>query len=298
MTRPDDGIEGVLDAGPTLTPTALSTGATLAAARADAGLVLADIAKDTRVPLRHLQAIENDAHDALPALPYAIGFVKSFARAVGLDAETLAAQFRRETTKVPHVPQMVTLEPVDERRLPSRGLVMASVAAVLLIIGALAAWGSGLFDPAPAVQTVTPGPQPVDTAPSVADSTSPAAPANGLTVPPADTAAAPGNSPVAPPAVAGGAVVLTAKEDVWIKIYSRATKTSAKIGILKSGEAFNVPNDPPGLLLWTGKAGALAITVGGKPVAALGGPVETVRDVSLAPADLLARAAPPAGASR
>jgi hypothetical protein len=104
----------------------------------------------------------------------------------------------------------------------------------------------------------------------------------------------PGAIPAAPvAAIAAGPVVLTATEDVWIKIYDRATRTSAKIGILKAGETFAVPNDPPGLLLWTGKAGALAVTVNGKPIPPLGGPVETVRDVSLAAADLLARAAPP-----
>ena len=47
----------------------------------------------------------------------------------------------------------------------------------------------------------------------------------------------------------------------------------------------------PGLLLWTGKAGVLKVIVGGRAIPPLGKPVETVRDVSLAPADLLARIA-------
>ena len=89
-------------------------------------------------------------------------------------------------------------------------------------------------------------------------------------------------------------MVLTAIEDVWIKVYDRATKASAKIGILKTGESFAVPADTPGLLLWTGKAGALKVSVGGRELPPLGGPVETVRDVSLAGIDLLARAAPSA----
>jgi uncharacterized Zn-binding protein involved in type VI secretion len=91
--------------------------------------------------------------------------------------------------------------------------------------------------------------------------------------------------------VAGGPVVLTANEDVWIKIYNRTTRTSAKIGILKAGERFVVPLDPPGLQLWTGKAGALTVTVNGKPIPPLGGPVQTIRDVSLSANDLLARTA-------
>ncbi|MFZ4688544.1 MAG: DUF4115 domain-containing protein [Polymorphobacter sp.] len=105
-------------------------------------------------------------------------------------------------------------------------------------------------------------------------------------VEPAATSAAPTTDALPP---AGGAVVLTAREDVWVKIYDGTTKVNAKIGILKTGEQYQVPSDPPGLLLWTGKAGALDITVGGTAIKPLGGPVETVRDVSLAAADLVAR---------
>jgi hypothetical protein len=105
---------------------------------------------------------------------------------------------------------------------------------------------------------------------------------------------APG-APVAAP-VAVGAVAITPTEDVWVKIYDRS-RTVVKSGIIKAGETFPVPADPPGLLLWTGKAGVLGITVGGKPIPPLGGPAQTIKDVSLAPADLVARAATAAPAT-
>lgn len=265
------------------------TGAMLLAGRTAAGLELTDIARETRVPLRHLKALETDRHDELPALPYAIGFVKAYARAVGLDPETIASQFRSETTKSAHVPTPMTLEPLDERRLPSRSLVIGSFALVAAIIAGLSAWGSGVFDPAPPAPAVT---------------TTTEATAEPVAVPAADPALATTAPLAAAPvgatgAVATGPVVITAREDVWVKIYNKATNTSAKIGILKAGESFAVPIDPPGMLLWTGKAGALDITVGGRPIPPLGGPVETVRDVSLAAADLVARpaAGPPSGAA-
>ena len=68
-------------------PGARRTGAILAAAREAAGIDLIDLARDTRIPLRHLKSIEADSHATLPALPYSIGFVKTFAKAVGLDPE-------------------------------------------------------------------------------------------------------------------------------------------------------------------------------------------------------------------
>ncbi len=266
------------------------TGAMLAAARTAAGLELTDVARETRVPLRHLKALEADRHEDLPALPYAIGFVKSFARMVGLDPETVATQFRSETSKVPHVPVALSLEPLDERRLPSRSLVVASIAIVVAIIAGLSAWGSGMFDPAPpAAPLVATAPEsvmPDTTTPDAAAQTVPGAAATDPAVTPA-VASLPG-------ATAAGPVVLTAKEEVWVKIYDKATKTSAKIGVLQPGESYTVPASPPGLMLWTGKAGALTVTVAGKALPPLGGPVDTVRDVSLAAADLIARSQPAA----
>ena len=114
-------------------------GAKLAAARTAAKLDLADIARDTRVPLRHLRAIEADAHESLPALPYTIGFVKTLARAVGVDPEAAAAQFRAETSKTAHVPAAIALEPLGERRLPPRELVMFSIVAVVALLGGIIA---------------------------------------------------------------------------------------------------------------------------------------------------------------
>lgn len=266
------------------------TGAILSAARIAAGMELADVARETRVPIRHLRALEADRHDDLPALPYAIGFVKSYARAVGLDAETTASQFRSETSKSPHVPTPITLEPLDERRLPSRGLWMGSLVAIIAIIAGLSAWGAGAFDPPPPVApemtaAATAGVAGPDAAESEAsgDAGVPAA----VSVAPAGTAAA-----------ATGPVVLTASRDVWVKISDKASGDTLKVGILKAGESFAVPVDRPGLMLWTGMAGALSVSVGGQALPPLGGPVETIRNVSLLPADLLARSAPVARDAR
>ena len=265
-------------------PGAQRTGALLAAARQAAGIDLIDLARESRVPIRHLKAIEADSHASLPALPYTIGFVKTFAKAVGLDPEALAAQFRAETSKTAAVPTAPSLEPLDERRVPSRSIVIASIAAIALIIAGLSAWGAGAFDPVPQA-----APSAIASAAEDVPEAVPEAVAGNVGVAPAATAGA-AAAPLA--GITGGPVVLTANEDVWIKVYDQATRTSAKIGILKTGESFAVPADPPGMLLWTGKAGALTVSVGGKALPPLGGPVETVRDVSLAAADLLARAAP------
>ncbi len=284
-----------------------SVGAMLAAARAARGLDLADVARETRVPVRHLAAIEADQHDGLPALPYAIGFVKAFARVVGVDAEAAGARFRAETDKTAHVPVAPAMTPIDERRLPPRGLVVASLAAVLAVVAGVVAWSAGAFDPAPPAEpvttanraaTATPSPAatvatPAAATPAPAEASpatvAAAAPATATPAVPTATAAAAG---AAPATAATGAVVITATNDAWIRITAfdpAAGKVVAvKTGVLAKGERYVAP-PTPGLRLWTGRAGALAITVDGVAVRPLGGPVETVKNVSLDAADLRAR---------
>lgn len=265
-------------------------GARLGAARIAAGVELIDIARDTRVPVRHLRAIEADTHDELPALPYSIGFVKSFARAVGVDADEAASQFRAETSKTAHVPAFVSLEPLDERRLPSRTLVAVSVALLLLVVGGLTAYGAGWFGgtpdavvtqaPAEQVATTTAEPQALAVQPGI-DGTPVVDPATP------SVAAAP------LPGVAAGVVSMVAINDAWVRITAISPDTgevvSVRTGLLAKGERFDLPATPPGQRLWTGRAGALRISVGGRTVPSLGGPAETVKNVSLDPGDLAAR---------
>ena len=71
-------------------------GARLNQARLMANLALQDIADRTKISLRFLSAIENDDFSALPGRVYIVGFTKAFARAVGLDEESMVAALREK----------------------------------------------------------------------------------------------------------------------------------------------------------------------------------------------------------
>lgn len=268
----------------------LSVGALLAEARAERGRDLADVARETRVPLRHLMAIEADDHDALPALPYALGFVKAFARAVGLDAEAIGARFRAETRLAPHVPTPSSLEPVDEARLPSRGLTFAALAALVVVLGGLGLYGAGVFDPEPArvADTAAAPPKASPSAPppaAAAQSPPSAAPPPGM-LPPPEVASLPAAvapavpAPVAPAAPASGTVVLTAREDVWLRIVDRSTGKRAFMGVLSAGQSWTVPAGGPHVMR-TGRAGVIEIRVAGRVLPPLGQRNQTLDGVVL-----------------
>ena len=61
-----------------------SVGEALAEARQRCAMSIEDVAAQTRVPVRYLTAIEAERFDLIPGLVYIKGFVKAFARAVGL----------------------------------------------------------------------------------------------------------------------------------------------------------------------------------------------------------------------
>lgn len=68
----------------------------LMSARLAAGIEVEEAAAATKIKPAHIEAIETGNTAALPATPYAVGFVKVYAAYLGLDADAIAAEFRRE----------------------------------------------------------------------------------------------------------------------------------------------------------------------------------------------------------
>src|SRR5579871_1817050 len=74
----------------------LDIGRALQAARESLGQSLDEVADTTKVRARHLAAIEDNALDQLPSRPFTIGYVRAYAKALGLDADATAARYRTE----------------------------------------------------------------------------------------------------------------------------------------------------------------------------------------------------------
>lgn len=142
----------------------------------------------------------------------------------------------------------------------------------------------------------TPAPEPVTEA-APAPAPAPAAPAAATPAPttPATspaTAPAPAAQPAAPApagiqsAALGAAIEIRAKGDSWVQIRGQGGRVVV-MRIFRSGDTFKVP-DEKGLTLMTGNAGAIEITVDGKPVPAIGPYGAVRREVALDPARLRA----------
>ncbi len=107
-----------------------TAGVFLANARRAAGLSHANVADATKIKTRHLEAIEACDGAALPALPYAVGFVKVYAGFLGLDAEAIGARFK--TDIAPPELQAIPVE-LPQAAGEGAGVRLVSMAAIVVI---------------------------------------------------------------------------------------------------------------------------------------------------------------------
>jgi transcriptional regulator with XRE-family HTH domain len=90
-----DLFGGELDRDMPLIP-AEAVGRALRSAREQLGLTLAEVAEQTRMAVRHLEAIEQARFDGFAAPVYALGFARNYARAVGLPLQWVSDCLRGE----------------------------------------------------------------------------------------------------------------------------------------------------------------------------------------------------------
>ncbi len=113
----------------------------LANARQAAGLGFEAISAGTKIKIEHLEAIEQTRPDRLPATPYAVGFVKVYARFLDLDAEAVAAQFKEDIGAAALAPVELTPAPASPQAAPEIGeeVRLASIFGILAIL-VFASW--------------------------------------------------------------------------------------------------------------------------------------------------------------
>ena len=256
---------------------ASGVGARLQAARTAAGLSLDEVAAQTRVPRRHLNAIENGEFGAIPAAPYAVGFVKSYARLVGLDPQEIGAAFRREMADAHDGrPRAAAFEPADPARIPPMWLVVSALVIAILVVGVYL--GMRSMGPAGA------GPEETATlAAGLDDAGATNAPS------PIDRPRAAQPAAAAPAAPVSNVVAVTGVEPVWVKLYDGAT--TLFMGTLAAGQRFEIPATAVDPMIWTGRPDMVRVTVGDRAIPPLGSPKRRIKDVSLKADALLARPA-------
>lgn len=249
-------------------------GAQLKAAREARGLSLEQVAAETRIPQRHLQTIEAGDFAALPARTYAIGFTRTYAKAVGLDDVAIADGVRAELDAQSYGPRHRPdgFEPGDPARVPSRALNWLMIVAVVLVLAGLFAFFRPYFSPAAELPSLIEQQEAEQAEQAAAQQRSAAAPAAT--------------------AAASGPVVFTALDEAWVRFYTPDGTLSEVL--MAPGDSYTLPANAVQPMLRTGRPDALQITVGGRPVPKLAEEEQVVSDVPISAQALLARGRPAA----
>ncbi len=289
-------------------PFAPRAGADLRAARERVGWTLQELAGALRIRQPYLEALEAGRLNELPGNAYALGFLRTYSSALGLDPNEIARRFKAEAATVNQKTELTFPVPVPERGVPAGAVVLLGV---LLAIGAYAGWyrlsGEGRLPAetntqvpvrlAPLVEQAVPPNTPLP-ATAVASSAT-AAPAStgpvpvqqaedappALAISPSSAAAAPVTPPPVLPAAPDQSdqsrILVRASADAWMQVRDRAGSVLLN-RILHAGETWQVPAKP-NLLLTTGNAGGTDLLVDGAPTSPLGGNGAVRRDLPLDP---------------
>lgn len=229
------------------TPTA-SPGILLSNERVKRGLSLQEVADQLKLSRKQLEAIENDEYDKLPGPAFARGFVRNYAKLLGLDAALLNAALdayvpmpmvnpRPAPVEAPSREPARPVEPTPEPRprqplnpLLIKGAIAVVVLVLLLMVSYRMVTQGGSVSPAPLPATLpSPASQaavstPLVEAPAPQAAVTPApvsapAPVTSAPIPEAKPAELP--TPATQAAVSdsgAGEVVLRAKEAAWVSL--------------------------------------------------------------------------------
>ncbi|HEX6623400.1 MAG TPA: helix-turn-helix domain-containing protein [Pyrinomonadaceae bacterium] len=228
-----------------------SLGQQLSRAREARGISLRDISEQTRITMRHLEAIESSDYKHLPGGIFNRSFIKAYARLIdfpeqrALDLYAREARERGETEEVATSPRRSHVYTGDVSRSPAMTALLTAIVLGLLVLIVYAGlhWYRRTGDDA--------------------NANAPAANANAATGAPAQPAAQ-----TQPPAAdeAGFRIQLKAKDrGFWLLTRADEAKEKGRILNLDKPEDLE-PQDRLYLRMDKASAGFLEVTVNGRPL--------------------------------
>lgn len=112
-------------------------GSSLRDARVRRGIELAQVAAETQIRTRYLQALEDERFELLPGSVYAKGFLRAYADYLGLESQLFVDEYnaRFSADDTPPAPAQLKLRP-----RPLRRYGIAAAVLLLPLAGALLAW--------------------------------------------------------------------------------------------------------------------------------------------------------------
>ena len=253
------------------------------------GITLEEIAESTKIGTRSLRALEDEDFGRLPGGIFNKGFVRSYARYLGIDEDQAIGDFTaayEKSRSEPLMPDAAPVEPPHRRDWPVRSLVMAGLLVVTL---GVAAWrlpsdlpaayaavkhrAGSWFERAEKPAASAPAAKPASQAPAAArgDAASGSQEKPAQPAPPA-TADDAGKTGAAPPenkpqARENFEVQIRARQDTWVSVSADGKVLLEGVMNASSERTLNARNQ---MIVKTGNAAGVEISHNGRPLPPLG----------------------------
>ncbi len=257
-------------------------GQKLKAAREGQGLSLSQIYERTKIPINHLQSIDNGLADELPEPVYVAGFIKRYADCVGLNGQNLSDEYRRQnggsdndfnespswSSRLINQPVVLTSSTVRsglEVRPPSmikQGLLYAILIVIVLgIMSFLASWQlNSQLNNQPDVATQLLNKRNYNGVFSGAQPTS--ATTAPIAAPPTEGVQQPG-APTTTPADTETAIAVNASQHVWVEVTALSNGQTLFSNDMERGERKDF-KDPEGIRVHAANGASITVENQGK----------------------------------
>ncbi len=291
-----------------------SFGARLKRERERQGITLDTVASATKIGTRLLQALEEEKFDRLPGGIFNKGFVRAYARHLGLNEEQAIADYLKAAGAAPAQKEPEALVAAIAARavetkpgkkiVDSRGLPWGKIAIFLLVLAlGLVLWGAhtrnsqkrshqdSTSQPVPAADSPSP-PPPVSKAPeSVRSTAQPLAESSAAPIPQTEpvTSVAPTEAAPSPAAEDSFSVLIQAREDCWLSISADGKRIGNELLPAQAQKSI-VAHEK--VVIRAGNVGGLNFSFNGKPLPVQGGENE-VKVLTFSPDGLASSLAKP-----
>jgi cytoskeleton protein RodZ len=257
------------------------------------GVTLDEISESTKISRRHLESLEKEDFDSLPGGIFNRGFVRAYARFLGLDEEQAVADYAAVSSEQPAPPDQFPLEvhAKPDPKLNPRRSTLPLVLALLTLVAVLTIfWAKNKIRPQekPPAAAVAAGSGSSSVSPSVTPAAEPASFTSTLPVTTTGAAAGGNNPPAGLPAATPTPentflIVVKAKGEAWVSLTADGRKVWE--GILKADKQRSV-RAAKRIELTTGNAGGLVVRLNGRAMGTLGNEGE-VRTLTFTSAGLV-----------
>ena len=242
-------------------------------ARKALGISLDEIAAETRIGTRFLQAIESEEFHRLPGGVFNRGFIRTFAERVGLDADAALSDYDRLVS--PKESDVVQGDARPQHARFDRALYPIAVGTLVLLI--ILFYALNRTPDGGEVNTLPQDP------PAQVSTSPPIVAAEPIVAAAPEPLVSPSTAPAPPAPVQLQLVVeMTASEAAWIHVVADGSLAGEEILQPGTTRRFSAQTS---LDLTVGNAGGVALRINDKQVRSLGRPGE-VRTLTITPANV------------